>query len=501
MQSQLNECKKRSDEERRVEAAGLEEDIHKLEITIASQDKSVADLEAVLRQARQEMDTLKNQLEEEIGSRKLLADMLEEANMNLARLGILIKDIDEEKKAGVREIEELTARMEREVDSSAKLSGEKESVEANLARASLEKEELVEKCSAIGLELERDKLENSKLLERDENSNLRLSDREERVKALEEELKILQSKLFDMREAELDRAREEMGKVSEIQGKVEEANRDKLREVEDAKSESRKLEVELTKTLGQLEKATEKTSTLETAIADLKAVVAQTNQAIDQHQQQSQEKKSNEVKIVGSLNKSQKSIHGVQRVFDRKLPLLKVELNILKETVSSELSSFGKDFLEIIKKVHNKWEESHKHKTRRMTMHFEGEMDSLKQSLVSDNSSSQDALLREEAERREEIVAEKNDEIDKLNGVIVELREKINSVRTKGESKNEALRERLQTETGEFDSVQKEKDKLNMLNENLEKRVVELEVSERSERALVKTRILLAMNFAKWLQT
>jgi len=76
-----------------------------------------------------------------------------------------------------------------------------------------------------------------------------------------------------------------------------------------------------------------------------------------------------------------------------------------------------------VKDVHEKWGQTNKIKTRRLSQNFDKELFSLKENYEKTKVENTSEGIRAEVEKREQLVTEKDDEIRVLNDELKELRD------------------------------------------------------------------------------
>jgi len=472
---QIDQVKDMCENERKHEVNILQQTVDDHRTAIEKLNEQIQQSEENLQAAKHETQVKIAEIQSESENRRLLADHLEEANMNLARLALLIKTSEEEKAELKRTMDDLKTQLE---NSAASLD------ETTAAKSSAENEvqSLINKLQATdGLLAERDatiknlEINNSKLEERIESGQKRIEDREARVRKLEEEAKSVAEMNIKMREVDVDRAREDMVKVTDWQAKMETSNQEHARQMAESSNKILSLEVDVTKMQSDIATKEAKISELVEKISDQKSQIDDLTRSLEQQSSQQQVLLKEEKTIEKSLKKSSKSIFGVQRVMDRKLVPLKIELDNAKKSIKEEMESFSVDFIKIVKQIHNKWAETSKVQTRRLSMTFEKSMADMRINLGAEKEKGISKVLQEEIRKRESEVGDKNDEIEELNEVIRGLRDRLDSQR----EENELKRERLNTEAMEHlhntDKIVKEKEKLELLNDQLTKRVKILE--------------------------
>ena len=101
LKAQLNQCRELCEKEAAVPIANLKEERKGLKNTIVSLEKQGEEFNEAINEAREEVRKQIKLQEKERRSRQLLAEHLEEANMNMSRLALLLRE-GEVKKNEVR---------------------------------------------------------------------------------------------------------------------------------------------------------------------------------------------------------------------------------------------------------------------------------------------------------------------------------------------------------------------------------------------------------------
>lgn len=299
--------------------------------------------------------------------------------------------------------------------------------------------------------------------------------------------------------------------MNELQRKLDDIERKTASEVEKVKGDARDIELKLVQRDGEIEKLQEKCKGLEEVRRDwcdlecsswtfkltcLHSVVIATQKQIESVLMKQADEKDFRIKSLEgdvadlkgeeamqgkSLNAKQRSIRELQRLVDRKLVPMKVDLKQLKVQVGAELESFGKDTYQIVKSVHEKWGEKNKVVTRRLSMHFDKELFNLKQNYESERKQNASAYLKEEVDKREAIVAEKDRQISALEEHIESLREEFETKTEENFREQSSMHTKVEEEKAnllvELERVKLEKEKAESIVEDLRGKCEELENS------------------------
>jgi len=303
--------------------------------------------------------------DQEKRARQLLGEHLEEGNMNVSRLAALLRKAEEEK-GGLNE-------------TIASLKEKKKVMEEDKTKAL----ELVRKMEEESIESERS-INDHKLKMKDlENSSQNAVDS---IEGLKSELSDLEKKLeqtrnllesaekqksdaverdYKMKEELMSKGNDHSAAMSEMKAKMEELERNSKSDVDKFKDGVRDMELKLVQKDGEVEKLREKCKGLEEIEAVLTKQAEERDSRVEDLEKTIAYLKGEEKEMGKNLNAKQKSVRELQRLVDRKLVPIKLDLQQLRVQVGAELESFGKDTYDIVKRVHEKWGEKNKVVTRR----------------------------------------------------------------------------------------------------------------------------------------
>ena len=370
-----------------------------------------------------EMAKVASSYEDEKRSRVMLAEHLEEANMNVSKLAGLIRTAENVKIELKSECERLTI-----VVQDRKLDNQREVREREEQTKRLE--EAVEKLKTSESQLEQSKgdinamkMEKQRLELRADGLEERIVEKEKRMEHLEGQVEKGQESYLKSREDAVERERGEVEVLGGWQRKMDEAVSAKDDELKHLREEARNFQVEAERRSGEVAKLEESLKTLTELIDELKRGNSEKYDALNKLEANVGTAQTEDEKLRHIVTQKQRAIVSVQRLVDRKLVPLKHDLKNLKVQVGTELESFGKEVYQIVKDVHEKWGQTNKIKTRRLSQNFDKELFSLKENYEKTKVENTSEGIRAEVEKREQLVTEKDDEIRVLNDELKELRD------------------------------------------------------------------------------
>ncbi|GMI33498.1 hypothetical protein TrRE_jg11078 [Triparma retinervis] len=280
-------------------------------------------------------------------------------------------------------------------------------------------------------------------------------------------------------EALMSKANEHTAAMNELQRKLDDMERKTASEVDKIKDGARNVELKLVQKDGEIDKLQEKCKGLEEIESVLTKQVGEKDSRISSLETDIADLKGEEAMQGKSLNAKQRSIRELQRLVDRKLVPMKVDLQQLKVQVGAELESFGKDTYEIVKSVHEKWGEKNKVVTRRLSMHFDKELFNLKQNYESEKQENVSTLVKAEIDKREAVVADKDEEIRSLEEEIKSLMEGLQKKTEEDHKENSALHTKMEEDKEnlmvELQRVKVEKERADSIVEELRSKCEVLE--------------------------
>ncbi|GMI10431.1 hypothetical protein TrVE_jg5640 [Triparma verrucosa] len=462
LEVKLRTCRELCEKESDVVIGEMKEERKGMRREIESLEKQTEEMGESLASARADVEKQVRLQEKEKKSRQLLAEHLEEANMNMSRLTALLRKGEEEKNSLKGEVE---AEKEKHKDQEEKDKLRDEALKES-EREVTECEKVINdmklKMKDSEVELEKAQSEASVLEEKLKAVEKEAQAAKDNLESTEEKLKAETDKVTDMKERENQIKLDAEEKIREGRKRVEDELEKVKKDASAAHDEARALEIKLVQAEAAQDKLKEKLAALEDAKNNLQKELDDRGIRLQRLDSDVGEIKGEENQLKMAVTRKQKAILSVQRLVDRKLVPLKHDLRNLKVSVGSDLESFGKDVYNIVKAVHEKWGEKNKVVTRRLSQHFDKELFNLRKNYEAEKQANVSDLIQEEVTKRETLGHEKDDEIRELNEELKELRLELQNKTEHLTGDKEKLHHELDQEKGrlnqEIEHLKGEKD-------------------------------------------